>query len=123
MANYRIKFESVGIYKEGDVVSGPMLGDTAYLLRVGAVEETEEPEKVQTSITDVTSKIEEAVAKATAAMAEEIDDLQEKLKKSGGSAAAKKQIEELTKKNEELMSQVVDLQKRIDEMTEIEVPE
>lgn len=39
--NYRVLFESCGPYIAGDIVSGEKLGDTAYLLRVGAIEPAE----------------------------------------------------------------------------------
>ena len=115
MANYKILFpQGCGVYKQGDVVEGCHLGDTAYLLRVGAIEETKEKERRSSDSVDIDVKVQEAVEKALADSAEKIttlekavedlkstnEDLEKKLKDSEG------EIEVLETTNEDLEKQV-----------------
>ena len=134
MPNYRIMFpQGCGAHKQGDVVNGNFLGDVAYLLRVGAVEETEDPESSTVNSVELDAKVKEAVDAAVAAKDAEIAALNQTLtdlQKQQPKGIQKQlladkdaQIKSLQDQVEALTKQVADLQANQKEEELEEVPE
>jgi hypothetical protein len=125
MSNYKILFEQCGQYRKGDVVNGVYLGDCDYLIRVGAVEETDQEEsRAATSV-----EISEYVSKATSQLQEEVDRLKDELESLSKkpNVAEKKmlinKIDMLTKQVEALTDENTALKLQVEELSTVEVEE
>lgn len=118
MQNYKIMFpQGCGKFKQGDVATEAHLGDVAYLLRVGAIEATDDPETevdgsptiaevVKKGPSDKEKKLEAEVK----SLKQEIEDLKSKL-------AASEASEEIEKAEE------VEEVEEIEEVEEVEETE